>query len=648
MKVICLEGDVDTSKWSVSFESTFSDSDYYGLYAPALNEYGITNVSVVQDATEKSCLAVKVGQPPNSAAVAIIYASNETYTKIVSGFPDFVTLVTPQTIDSDVTLSNPTSRNVFVLFLDSVPTGKSIRLGNVRSDGNVYAAGVPFAALDHVFKIVASASDADVPRDDVNKTIQNMVDALMRDYDKFFPSVSITTNHISSIVVAGANYVGDKLDCDNLYAFGSVFSDKISITASHTILDTFSYDKIKNIALNNVVLFPVSTNPVDHLSIYEVEYREDKITLKAKKGYFEFAGLQSGEDVSIPIITSNVKGSLRILSFTDSLSFVIPEGTKLKKVKGVFGVMGVDYDDVQITNLLPVVPLLSEQEESPIHGIVQIMRSALHHLFHAKALATTSKTVTFTGDWNSLEEIEGSFSIDTAADPVTISNAPAIVIESLQVRSSSTIDITLLEGVTDVHMAPQIVRGASQLSFSSSISVTFENITFAAGTGADSDRILSSSFSLFVKNQEKSIVANHVKCGEYSRAYVRNLLINNSLEVGRAASIQADTLETTELDITLHYSLSEGFPLWFDGFEVLPKSLTLFYDGDDGPVDTSYINGLPIRVLQTADECNAWKSSVSFAWPVMNQKMTVHQLVQLLVVSLGPSSSLPSSFLLSF
>ena len=29
----------------------------------------------------------------------------------------------------------------------------------------VYAIGVPFAALDHVFKIVANASDADVSRD---------------------------------------------------------------------------------------------------------------------------------------------------------------------------------------------------------------------------------------------------------------------------------------------------------------------------------------------------------------------------------------------------------------------------------------------------------------------------------------------------
>lgn len=312
--------------------------------------------------------------------------------------------------------------------------------------------------------------------------------------------------------------------------------------------------------------------------------------------------------------TSNVKGSLHVLSFTDSLEFVIPEGTMLKKVKGVSEVMGVDYDDVRIANLLPVIPLLSEEKESPIHSIVRAMRSALQHLFHAKALATASKSVTFSGDWDSVEEIEGSFSIDVAADPVTI-NAPAIVIGNLQVKSSSTVDLIVPEGVKDIHMATQIVHGASELSFtgSSDISVTFENITFAPGVGLSSSRLLASSFSLFVDHQEQPVVANHVKCGEYARAYVRTLSINNSLELGRGASIQVDTLETDEFDVTLHYSWSEGFPSWFDGLEVHPKSLTLFYDGDDSTVNISYYNGLPIRALQTADECNAWKSKVSFA-----------------------------------
>ena len=104
-----------------------------------------------------------------------------------------------------------------------------------------------------------------------------------------------------------------------------------------------------------------------------------------------------------------------------------------------------------------------------------------------------------------------------------------------------------------------------------------------------------------------------VKCGDYARAYVTALSIKNSLEVGRAASMQADTLEANDFDVTLHYSLSEGFPSFFDGLDFVPKSLKLFYDGDDSTLDISSYNGITIRVLNSADECNAWKSKVSFA-----------------------------------
>lgn len=187
-------------------------------------------------------------------------------------------------------LSNPNSLNVIVLFLNSVPDGKSLRLGNVRSDENVNVVAVPFAALDQVLKVIASARDATVEEAEVNKIIQEMDDDLRNNYAGFFPSVSITTNHLSSIAVAGANYIGGKLDCDNLYACVSVFSANIVITASYTTLDTFSYEKIKDIVLNNVVLFPVSTKPVDHLSFSQVEYRDGQITLNGQKGYFEFAG----------------------------------------------------------------------------------------------------------------------------------------------------------------------------------------------------------------------------------------------------------------------------------------------------------------------------------------------------------------------
>lgn len=607
MTIACLaNGAPEVKNWNVSFQSFLSEDSpgptYFGQYFPEMSELGINSFSLLQSASQ-SCLEVKIDQPPNSAFVFVVYASNKTYVDILSEFPSYVTLVTDKTIDSDVTLSNPNCKNVVVLFLDSVPTGKNLRLGKVRSDGNVYVAGVPFEALDHIFKVIAAGSDKESTN--FNDLVQAMINALVNEHSKFFPAVSITTNHISSLLVASANYIGTKVDCDNFYACGSTFPDGFSVTASYTLADTFSYKSLEKVSLNNLCLFPVSTSPADHLSVSTVEYGPNGITLKGNKGYFEFAGSQTKE-VAIPVTTSNVKGVLHLVTFTDGLKFDIPTGVIVEKVKGISAVMGADFNNLQISNLLPVLPLLSEEEEGPIRNVI----SALKKTFHAKNLAT-DKTVQFTGSWDKVKEIEGSFSIDAAADPVAVQNVPANVIQKLQVKSSATADITVPETVTEIHMDTQVVKGQSQMSFGSAVTITFENLTFAAGTAG---KIETSSFALLVQNKEVPIVANHVKCSDYVQAFISDLSIQKSVEVGRVASMQAGKLNTKEFGVTLHYSFEDGFSGFFDGLDFVPNALKLFYDGDGAGVDIESYRQTPlaIRTLKTAEECNTWKSKVSY------------------------------------
>lgn len=607
LTVACLaSGALNVNKWNMSFQSFLSEDSpgptYFGQYFPAMSELGVDSFSLLQSAS-RSCLEVKIEQPPNSAFVFVVYASNKTYVDIVSAFPNYVTLVTDETIDSDVTISNPNCKNVVVLFLDSVPTGTSLRLGKVRSDGNVYAAGVPFAALDHVFKVIAAASDKD--NTNVNEIIQTMVDDLVKQHSKFFPAVSITTNHINSLFVASANYIGTKVDCDNFYACGCTFPAGFSVSASYTLVDTFSYKSLDKVVFNNLCLFPVSTSPADHLAVSTVEYGPNGLTLKGNKGYFEFAGAQTNE-VEIPVATSNVKGVLHLVTFTDGLQFAIPADVTVEKVKGISAVMGVDFDNLQIANLLPVLPLLSEEEEGPIQTVI----SALNRTFHAKTLAT-DKTVKFTGSWDKVKEIEGSFTIDAAADPVAVNDVPANVIQKLQVKSSSTADVTVPDTVKEIHMDTQVIKGQSQMSFGSSVEITFENLTFAAGTAG---RIETSSFALIVQNKEVPIVANHVKCSDYVQAFISDLSIQKSVEVGRVASMQAGQLNSKEFGVTLHYSFEDGFSGFFDGLDFTPNALKLFYDGDGAGVDVESYRQTPIaiRTLKTAEKCNTWKSKVSY------------------------------------
>ena len=229
---------------------------------------------------------------------------------------------------------------------------------------------------------------------------------------------------------------------------------------------------------------------------------------------------------------------------------------------------------------------------------------------HAKNLAT-DKTVEFTGSLDQVKEIQGSFSIDAAADPVAVKNVPANVIQKLQVKSSATADITVPDTVKEIHMDTQVVKGLSQMSFSSSVTITFENLTFAAGTAG---KIETSSFALLVQDKEVPIVANHVKCSDYVQAFISDLSIQKSVEVGRVASMQAGKLNTKEFGVTLHYSFEDGFSGFFDGLDFVPNALKLFYDGDGAGVDIESYRQTPlaIRTLKTAEECNAWKSKVSY------------------------------------
>ena len=570
-KIVCLrQGDINPSDWSIEFNSTLAEFSenfvIFGQYGPSFEDFAITKSSLVQLENQKSCLGVKVDEPPNTAIVTIVYTTNQTYIDILSAFPKYVTLVTNENINSPVTLSNPNTKNVVVLFLDSIQDGKSVILNNLRSDANVFGFGIPFAALDNAFKIIALAYANDtLTSDEYYAKIQELVNPLATEYAKYFPKVSITTNHLSSVFLAGANYVGNRIDSDHFYAVGCTFSSTIAVTALYTSVDTYSYKSLQNVALQNLVLFPVSTSPVDHVSVSTIEFTNDKITLKGDKGYFEFAGAQKGTWTT-DVAVANVKGSLHILSFTNSLGFVIPDNGAVTKVKGISAIMGADFDNFQLYDFLPSVPLLSVSiDENPIFGITHRMLSFLREQSRARTLAT-GKDVTFTGKWDAVE-IEGSFSIDAAADPIAVNEVPVAVLQKLQIKSSTSAQIKVPATVKEVHLGTQVVKGFSEMNFASGVAVTFENLTFTAGLPT---KIQESSFTLLVQSEEQTLVVNHIKCGEYSRTDLKDVSIQQSLEMGLSSVLTVTQLAAHEFDVVLHYSFAKGFPTFLEGDDIPP------------------------------------------------------------------------------
>lgn len=605
--IVCMkEGDAKVSDWSIAFGNELEpwNGKYltFGQYGPSLSEISVSGGSLAVMDDNKKCIGFKFDHPPNSAFVAVVYTSNETYIDILNAFTGFVTLVTPDNIGTQVSLANPQAKNVLVIFLDSIEGKKSLDLRGARTDSNIFVFGIPSKSLDNVFQILEKAYDAN-PDDD--QEIQKLIDPLITSYADYFPSVSLITNHLSTLFLAGVNYLGQKIDCEQFYAVGCSFSsaEGLSVNAQYTCTETYTYNSLKSVALNDLLIFPVSTSPVDHISISSVEYTETKVTFKGTSGYSNVLGEQTAEySYDVPI--DKVMGQLYLLSFTDALTFAIPNDQTVKKVKGVSAIMGADFNNFALTSFFPKSPLLAGDDVDSI--AIRVVNALLKR---AKTLAT-SKTVTFTGNWEAVEEVDGIFGVDTADTAVSLTGVPVKVVETLQVKSSVTAQIKLPEGVTEVQMKDQLVTGPQTVSFADTLRVTFTNITF---TGGIASKIQESSFNLVIGAKDHQVVTNHLKCSDYSRASMSSVLIEESLEMGVGSSLSATTLAANDVIMTLHYLLDSGFPTFTQSANFDVKRLDLVYDGVSVTNLDEYANRMFTVVnLDSAERCQRWKSSATF------------------------------------
>ena len=601
--IVCMkEGDPQVSDWSISFGNEVEawDGKYltFGQYGPSLSEFSVSSGSLTTMSSNKKCLGFKFEQPPNSAFVAVVYTSNQTYIDILDAFTSFVTLVTPQNIGTQVSLANPQAKNVLVVFLDSVEDQKGLDLRGVRDDSNIFVFGIPSEALDTVFQILEKAYDA---KDEDYQEIQNLIDPLLTSYDNYFPTVSLITNHLGTIFLAGANYVGQKIDCEQFYAVGCSFSSAtgLSINAEYTCADTYTYSSLKSIALNDLLLFPVSTSPVDHVSISSIEYTEGKVTFKGDSGYSNVLGPQTKE-YSYDVQVDKINGNLYVLSFTDMLNFTIPIDQTVSKVKGVSVIMGADFSNFALASFFPRSPLLSSDDTDRV--ATQIVARLLKNV---KA-PTAVKSVVFEGNWDDVTEVDGIFGVDAANTAVSLENVPVKVVETIQVKSSVSARIGLPSQVTELHMKDQLVTGFQEVCFDSQLKVTFTNITFTSGTASN---IRDSSFSLILQNKDQQVVTNHLKCSDYSRASMSSVLIQESLEMGVGSSLSANALTADNIVLTLHYLLTSGFPKFASNSYFDVDRLDLVYDDASTISLDEYANRtLTIRSLDSAVRCEQWKS----------------------------------------
>ena len=104
-------------------------------------------------------------------------------------------------------------------------------------------------------------------------------------------------------------------------------------------------------------------------------------------------------------------------------------------------VMHVDSENARIPDILPVVPILSEQDESPMHSLVQVMTSTMDRILHPKeqSEATTDLiaiAVRFEENWEAVE-IEGPHSFDAGTLILKVENVLGNVFMDLQAKTEA-------------------------------------------------------------------------------------------------------------------------------------------------------------------------------------------------------------------
>ena len=211
-----------------------------------------------------------------------------------------------------------------------------------------------------------------------------------------------------------------------------------------------------------------------------------------------------------------------------------------------------------------------------------------------------------------MEEIEGHFGVNAGDTILHIDRAPTNVLRKFGVERAFTTSVTVTDSPKEIHLGTQVISGLREvnLEIDSSVKVTIENLTFAPGfPGATRE----SAFTLLASYEEiDELVANHVKCGDYSHAVVGKLSVLQSLEMGLESTLTTSEIQADNTDLKLHYNFALGFPQIPES--VSPKAIKLVYDGDDAATDVESYRTKPLTIRQFAAQktCRSWKSKVSY------------------------------------
>ena len=545
--------------------------------------------------------------------------------------------------------------------MDDLPNGQAINLNDVRDDANVILVGAKQDKIKDIYNFVQTYYDIedqydynpdgiwnDTIADEYEKMKEQkqmeLLTQLALKYTEFQPKASINYRTVQSLVIASVNYVGTHIKCTNFYPLGCTFSNINGVakdfSAQITITETITYNLISSLPLKDLVLFPISNNPINAMAIDEVNFTESQWILKLK-AYLHNDGFNDTEVKNYPINTDNIEGQLYLYSLSQTCVFTVPDEKDDQVLRGVS--LKVKYTDSFNIKDIPGIMVLEDEQtnqkvqkkQSKIKTIGKMIKNIYAFLAIPSSIKGTKRSfkhntrkhiaskrislldnsndesggVSFNGHWNKVKSID-SLEIDTGNLPAVIESIPDVVAKVIEVKSESSVNLGITLEEKSVNKT-QIISGNKPISYNGNIKkVTFNELVFT-GPLAQMTLLLNGNPSLVTS--DTVIVESGTSATVNDELNVKSLL-----ELGSDSSISTSFVESNPT-VKFNYRLNGRIPEIPSAIN--PSSIIFNYIGESAgvtdTVDYSNYLGLTNNRLTFSGEnhknmCEKWKNNAEF------------------------------------
>lgn len=207
-----------------------------------------------------------------------------------------------------------------------------------------------------------------------------------------------------------------------------------------TVTESITYNSISSLKLTDLVLFPVSIGPPNVFSVDMINITESQWSLHLACIYDNLG--YRVDSVTYTIDKAKVTGKLYFYSFSTKSILNTPDTKEKQKLKG-YAYKSLNPYNIVIKDIPGMITF--EDNNDRFNNVFKLFKQILFNpsLFEEENHPEKESNVfMFIGNWDKVQEIEGSIEIDTGNSLLFVEDIPTVVAQVLEVKSEQSINLT--------------------------------------------------------------------------------------------------------------------------------------------------------------------------------------------------------------